>query len=176
MKNYSDIQSLMRDEIKKTDEVLIERLNSNVDLINQMSHYIIASGGKRLRPLLLLLSARATNYKGKDHYKMAVVIELIHTATLLHDDVVDESKTRRGQEAANELWGNAPSVLVGDFLYSRAFEIMVEPNSMGIMRILSKTTNQIAEGEVLQLLNISCLLYTSPSPRDGLLSRMPSSA
>ena len=154
MKNYSDIQSLMRDEIKKTDEVLIERLNSNVDLINQMSHYIIASGGKRLRPLLLLLSARATNYKGKDHYKMAVVIELIHTATLLHDDVVDESTTRRGQEAANELWGNAPSVLVGDFLYSRAFEIMVEPNSMGIMRILSKTTNQIAEGEVLQLLNI----------------------
>ena len=154
MKNYNDIQSLMRNDIKKTDKVLIERLNSNVELINQMSHYIIASGGKRLRPLLLLLSARATNYKGKDHYKMAVVIELIHTATLLHDDVVDESTTRRGQEAANELWGNAPSVLVGDFLYSRAFEIMVEPNSMGIMRILSKTTNQIAEGEVLQLLNI----------------------
>ena len=154
MQNYSDIQTLMKGDMEKTDEVLIERLNSNVGLINQMSHYIIASGGKRLRPLLLLLSARATNYKGKDHHAMAVVIELIHTATLLHDDVVDESTTRRGQDTANELWGNAPSVLVGDFLYSRAFEIMVEPNSMAIMKILSKTTNKIAEGEVLQLLNI----------------------
>ena len=154
MQNYSDIQTLMKSDMEKTDEVLIERLNSNVGLINQMSHYIIASGGKRLRPLLLLLSARATNYKGKDHHAMAVVIELIHTATLLHDDVVDESTTRRGQDTSNELWGNAPSVLVGDFLYSRAFEIMVEPNSMAIMKILSKTTNKIAEGEVLQLLNI----------------------
>ena len=154
MQNYSDIQTLMKSDMEKTDEVLIKRLNSNVGLINQMSHYIIASGGKRLRPLLLLLSARATNYKGKDHHAMAVVIELIHTATLLHDDVVDESTTRRGQDTANELWGNAPSVLVGDFLYSRAFEIMVEPNSMAIMKILSKTTNKIAEGEVLQLLNI----------------------
>jgi len=154
MQNYSDIQTLMKSDMEKTDEVLIKRLNSNVGLINQMSHYIIASGGKRLRPLLLLLSARATNYKGKDHHAMAVVIELIHTATLLHDDVVDESTTRRGQDTSNELWGNAPSVLVGDFLYSRAFEIMVEPNSMAIMKILSKTTNKIAEGEVLQLLNI----------------------
>ena len=154
MKNYSEIQSLMKNDIEKTDEILIDRLNSNVGLINQMSHYIITSGGKRLRPLLLLLSARATNYRGKDHHALAVVIELIHTATLLHDDVVDESSTRRGQDTAHELWGNAPSVLVGDFLYSRAFEIMVEPNSMAIMRIISKTTNQIAEGEVLQLLNI----------------------
>jgi len=154
MKNFSEIQALMKSDMEKTDEILIDRLNSNVGLINQMSHYIIASGGKRLRPLLLLLSAKATNYVGKDHHSMAGVIELIHTATLLHDDVVDESTTRRGQETANELWGNAPSVLVGDFLYSRAFEIMVEPNSMAIMRILSKTTNQIAEGEVLQLLNI----------------------
>jgi octaprenyl-diphosphate synthase len=119
-----------------------------------MSHYIIASGGKRIRPLLLLLCARATNYGGTEHHAMAVVIELIHTATLLHDDVVDESTTRRNQDTANELWGNAASVLVGDFLYSRAFEILVEPNSMSIMRILSKATNQIAEGEVLQLLNI----------------------
>jgi octaprenyl-diphosphate synthase len=119
-----------------------------------MSHYIISSGGKRIRPLLLLLCARATDYDGDYHYSMAVVIELIHTATLLHDDVVDQSTTRRGQETANELWGNAPSVLVGDFLYSRAFEIMVEPNSMEIMKILSKATNQISEGEVLQLLNI----------------------
>ena len=154
MKNFSEIQSLMKSDMEKTDNILIDRLNSNVDLINQMSHYIIASGGKRIRPLILLLCARATNYGGTDHHAMAVVIELIHTATLLHDDVVDESTTRRNQDTANELWGNAASVLVGDFLYSRAFEILVEPNSMSIMRILSKATNQIAEGEVLQLLNI----------------------
>ena len=154
MKNFSAIQSLMKSDMEKTDNILIDRLNSNVDLISQMSHYIIASGGKRIRPLLLLLCARATNYGGTEHHAMAVVIELIHTATLLHDDVVDESTTRRNQDTANELWGNAASVLVGDFLYSRAFEILVEPNSMSIMRILSKATNQIAEGEVLQLLNI----------------------
>ena len=154
MKNFSEIHSLMKSDMEKTDNILIDRLNSNVDLINQMSHYIIASGGKRIRPLLLLLCARATNYGGTEHHAMAVVIELIHTATLLHDDVVDESTTRRNQDTANELWGNAASVLVGDFLYSRAFEILVEPNSMSIMRILSKATNQIAEGEVLQLLNI----------------------
>ena len=154
MKNFNEIQSLMKSDMEKTDNILIHRLNSNVDLINQMSHYIIASGGKRIRPLLLLLCARATNYGGTEHHAMAVVIELIHTATLLHDDVVDESTTRRNQDTANELWGNAASVLVGDFLYSRAFEILVEPNSMSIMRILSKATNQIAEGEVLQLLNI----------------------
>jgi octaprenyl-diphosphate synthase len=136
------------------DEILVNRLDSNVDLISQMSQYIINSGGKRIRPLLLLLCARATNYKGDYHHSMAVVIELIHTATLLHDDVVDSSSIRRGHETANELWGNAPSVLVGDFLYSRAFEIMVEPNSMEIMKILSKATNQISEGEVLQLLSI----------------------
>ena len=154
MQNFSEIQALMKSDLKMTDDILINRLNSNVELINQMSHYIINSGGKRIRPLLLLLCARATSYSGKDHHAMAVVIELIHTATLLHDDVVDESATRRGQNTANELWGNAPSVLVGDFLYSRAFEIMVEPNSMEIMRVLSKATNQISEGEVLQLLNI----------------------
>jgi octaprenyl-diphosphate synthase len=154
MQNFSEIQALMKSDLEMTDDILINRLNSNVELINQMSHYIISSGGKRIRPLLLLLCARATGYSGKDHHAMAVVIELIHTATLLHDDVVDESITRRGQNTANELWGNAPSVLVGDFLYSRAFEIMVEPNSMEIMRILSKATNQISEGEVLQLLNI----------------------
>ena len=154
MQNFSEIQALMKSDLEMTDDILINRLNSNVELINQMSHYIINSGGKRIRPLLLLLCARATSYSGKDHHAMAVVIELIHTATLLHDDVVDESTTRRGHNTANELWGNAPSVLVGDFLYSRAFEIMVEPNSMEIMRVLSKATNQISEGEVLQLLNI----------------------
>jgi len=154
MQNFDQIQTLMQADLAKTDEILIDRLNSDVALINKMSHYIISSGGKRLRPLLLLLCARATNYQESHHHAMAVVIELIHTATLLHDDVVDESTTRRGQETANELWGNAPSVLVGDFLYSRAFEIMVEPDSMAIMRLLSHATNNIAQGEVLQLLNI----------------------
>jgi len=154
MQNFSEIQALMKGELDLMNKILVDRLDSNVDLINQMSHYIINSGGKRIRPLLLLLCAKATDYDGDYHYSMAVVIELIHTATLLHDDVVDQSITRRGQETANELWGNAPSVLVGDFLYSRAFEIMVEPNSMEIMKILSKATNQISEGEVLQLLNI----------------------
>ena len=154
MQKFSEIQALMKSDLEAMDEILVNRLDSNVDLINQMSQHIINSGGKRIRPLLLLMCARATNYKGDYHHSMAVVIELIHTATLLHDDVVDHSATRRGQETANELWGNAPSVLVGDFLYSRAFEIMVEPNSMQIMKILSKATNQISEGEVLQLLNI----------------------
>ena len=154
MQNFIEIQALMKNELDQMNKILVNRLDSNVDLINQMSHYIISSGGKRIRPLLLLLCARANDYDGDYHFSMAVVIELIHTATLLHDDVVDQSTTRRGQETANELWGNAPSVLVGDFLYSRAFEIMVEPNSMEIMKILSKATNQISEGEVLQLLNI----------------------
>ena len=154
MQNFIEIQALMKNELDQMNKILVNRLDSNVDLINQMSHYIISSGGKRIRPLLLLLCARASNYDGDYHYSMAVVIELIHTATLLHDDVVDQSTTRRGQETANELWGNAPSVLVGDFLYSRAFEIMVEPNSMEIMKILSKATNQISEREVLQIVNI----------------------
>ena len=154
MQNFTEIQALMKSELDLMNKILVDRLDSNVDLISQMSQYIINSGGKRIRPLLLLICAKATEYDGDYHYSMAVVIDLIHTATLLHDDVVDQSATRRGQETANELWGNAPSVLVGDFLYSRAFEIMVEPNSMEIMRILSKATNQISEGEVLQLLNI----------------------
>ena len=154
MQNFTEIQALMKSELDLMNKILVDRLDSNVDLISQMSQYIINSGGKRIRPLLLLICAKATEYDGDYHYSMAVVTELIHTATLLHDDVVDQSATRRGQETANELWGNAPSVLVGDFLYSRAFEIMVEPNSMEIMRILSKATNQISEGEVLQLLNI----------------------
>ncbi len=153
MKDFDDIQTLLKEDLTQTDALLQSRLSSNVALINQMSSYIIGAGGKRLRPLLLLLCARATNYQGGHHRLMAVVIELIHTATLLHDDIVDESATRRGKNTANEVWGNAPSVLVGDFLYSRAFEMMVEPGSMKIMQILSKATNEIAQGEVLQLLN-----------------------
>ena len=153
MQNFEDIQNLIQEDLTQTDQVLIEHLSSDVALINQMSHYIIGAGGKRLRPLLLLLCARASNYQGQHHHLMAVVIELIHTATLLHDDIVDESSTRRGKDTANEVWGNAASVLVGDFLYSRAFELMVEPGSMRIMQILSKATNEIAQGEVMQLLN-----------------------
>ncbi len=153
MNNYSDIQELLKVDLQKTDKALISSLSSNVALINTMSNYIISAGGKRIRPLLLLLSARATKYNGEQHHIMAVVIELIHTATLLHDDIVDESRTRRGRNTANEVWGNAASVLVGDFLYSRAFELMVEIDSMSIMKIMSKVTNNIAEGEVMQLLN-----------------------
>ena len=153
MQNFDKIRALLKSDLEKTDKVLIARLSSSVVIINQISGYIIGAGGKRLRPLLLLLCAKATGYQGTHHHLMAVVIELIHTATLLHDDIVDESNTRRGQDTANQVWGNALSVLVGDFLYSRAFEMMVETNSIRIMQILSKTTNNIAEGEVLQLLN-----------------------
>ncbi|MDX1795438.1 MAG: polyprenyl synthetase family protein, partial [Hydrogenovibrio sp.] len=149
----TDIQALISDDIAKTDRLILDKLSSDVVLINQIGHYIINSGGKRLRPLLVLLCARACDYRGEQHLTMAAVIEFIHTSTLLHDDVVDESTTRRGNKTANEVWGNAASVLVGDFLYSRSFEMMVEPGSMKIMEIMSETTNVIAEGEVLQLLN-----------------------
>ncbi len=149
----SDIRSLVSKQIIATDQLILQKLSSDVVLINQIGQYIINSGGKRLRPLLVLLCAEACGYQGKNHLTMAAVIEFIHTSTLLHDDVVDESSTRRGNKTANEVWGNAASVLVGDFLYSRAFEMMVEPNDMRIMKIMSETTNVIAEGEVLQLLN-----------------------
>ena len=154
MQNFSDIQNLVREDLKAVDDILINRLESEVALINQVSSYIINAGGKRIRPLLVVLMSRALGYQGINHNVMAVVIELIHTATLIHDDIVDESEVRRGTETPNQVWGNAASVLVGDFIYSRAFEIMVEPNSMEIMKVLSKATNAIAEGEVLQLLNI----------------------
>lgn len=149
----SEIQALIQSDIESTDQLILDKLSSDVVLINQIGHYIIHSGGKRLRPLLVLLSARACGYEGSHHLTMAAVIEFIHTSTLLHDDVVDESSTRRGNKTANEVWGNAASVLVGDFLYSRSFEMMVEPGMMRIMEIMSETTNVIAEGEVLQLLN-----------------------
>ncbi len=149
----SEIRQLIQSDIHATDQLILSRLASDVVLINQIGHYIVNSGGKRLRPLLVLLSARACDYDGQDHLTLAAVIEFIHTSTLLHDDVVDESETRRGNKTANEVWGNAASVLVGDFLYSRSFEMMVEPGLMRVMEIMSETTNVIAEGEVLQLLN-----------------------
>lgn len=147
------IKSLMADDMNAVDAVIQQRLSSEVVLVNQLSHYIVNSGGKRLRPLLSLLASQAYGYQGEHHHTLAAIIEFIHTATLLHDDVVDESDMRRGRETANALFGNAASVLVGDFLYSRAFEMMVDVDSMRIMQILAETTNVIAEGEVMQLMN-----------------------
>jgi octaprenyl-diphosphate synthase len=159
VKNQSDIsaieaiRSLVSEEFDAMDRLIQARLYSDVSLINQLSHYIIDSGGKRLRPILVLLTANACGYKGDQHINLAAVIEFIHTATLLHDDVVDASQLRRGNMTANAVWGNEASVLVGDFLYSRAFEMMVDAREMRIMEIMSATTNAIAEGEVMQLLN-----------------------
>jgi octaprenyl-diphosphate synthase len=148
------IQSLARTEMTAVDALIRQRLGSDVLLINQIAEHIIKAGGKRLRPMLTVLAARALGYSGNGHTALAAIIEFIHTATLLHDDVVDESDLRRGRKTANALWGNAPSVLVGDFLYSRAFQLMVTLDSMAIQKRLADTTNQIAEGEVLQLLHV----------------------
>ena len=147
--------ALAADDMEAVNAFILEQLASDVVLINQIGHYIINSGGKRLRPLLVLLASRAAGYEGKQHIDLAAIIEFIHTATLLHDDVVDGSEQRRNQETANIIWGNAASVLVGDFLYSRSFEMMVALQQMRIMDILSHATNRIAEGEVLQLLNVN---------------------
>ena len=146
---------LSHSDMAAVNDVIRERLSSEVALVNQLGHYIIDSGGKRLRPMLAVLTARAYGYEGTDHQLMAAIVEFIHTATLLHDDVVDESDMRRGRETANAMFGNAASVLVGDFLYSRAFEMMVDIKSMRVMEILAHTTNVIAEGEVMQLLNVN---------------------
>jgi len=151
--DFDSIKNLTIIETKAVDQLIINELSSDVVLINQMGHYIVGNGGKRLRPMLLLLAAKALGGVNDKHLIMAAVIEFIHTATLLHDDVVDESDLRRGKESANAVWGNAASVLVGDYLYSRAFEMMVRTGNMRVMEILSKTTTAIAEGEVLQLLN-----------------------
>ena len=148
------VLALTREEMDAVNQVIRQRLSSEVALVNQLGHYIIDAGGKRLRPMLALLSARANGYEGEMHYLLAAIVEFIHTATLLHDDVVDESELRRGRETANALFGNAASVLVGDFLYSRAFEMMVDVDSMQVMAILANTTNVIAEGEVMQLMNV----------------------
>ena len=138
----------------RVDAVIAQRLESEVPLVGQVSQYIIAAGGKRLRPALLLLMCGALGYKGDQRFNLAAVVEFIHTATLLHDDVVDASELRRGLATANESFGNPASVLVGDFLYSRAFQMMVDANDMRVMQILSDATNVIAEGEVMQLMNI----------------------
>ena len=151
------IQALAAADMAAVDALIRRRLSSDVVLINQIAEHIVSAGGKRLRPMLVALAGRAAAGDGDigaDHHQLAAIIEFIHTSTLLHDDVVDESDLRRGRSTANALWGNAPSVLVGDFLYSRSFQLMVELNRMEVMQILADTTNRIAEGEVLQLLHV----------------------
>jgi octaprenyl-diphosphate synthase len=150
----SIIQSGITDDMRKVDDVIRQSLHSEVALVNQVADYIVNSGGKRLRPMLVLLSAGLFGEIQAQHHQLAAVVEFIHTATLLHDDVVDESSKRRGQSTANALFGNAASVLVGDFVYSRAFQMMVSVQNMRVMEVLSSATNVIAEGEVLQLLNV----------------------
>ena len=150
----SDLKAPIAADMAAVDAVIRASLTSEVPLINRISEYIIAAGGKRLRPVLLVLVAGALGYRGPKAHELAAVVELIHTATLLHDDVVDESDLRRGRKTANAMFGNAASVLVGDFLYSRSFQMMVRAGNMQVMEVLSEATNVIAEGEVLQLMNI----------------------
>jgi octaprenyl-diphosphate synthase len=188
--DFAAVRELAADAMQRVDALIRSRLASDVVLINQIADHIIAGGGKRLRPTLHVLAAGAAGYQGEQHIKLAAVIEFIHTSTLLHDDVVDESDLRRGRKTANALWGNAASVLVGDFLYSRSFQLMVELDDMRIMRILANTTNTIAEGEVLQLLNIgnadvdeaaylavierkTAVLFAAATELGGLLGGLP---
>ena len=187
---FADAQALVAGDMAAVDKLIRKRLSSDVVLINQIAEHIIGGGGKRLRPMLVLLAAQAAAYSGREHVLLAAVVEFIHTATLLHDDVVDESNLRRGRKTANSLWGNAASVLVGDFLYSRSFQMMVEADSMRVMRILADTTNLIAEGEVLQLLNMhnpdtdeaaylrvierkTAVLFAAATRLGGLLAGLP---
>ncbi|WP_426359798.1 octaprenyl diphosphate synthase [Pseudocolwellia sp. HL-MZ19] len=151
--DLKNIQLLSNDDMSLVNDLIYSQLQSDVALINQLGIYIVNAGGKRMRPMLTVLAAKALGYKGKDHISIAAIIEFIHTATLLHDDVVDESNMRRGRETANALFGNSASVLVGDFLYTRSFQMMTKLNNMNIMDILSDATNIVAEGEVLQLMN-----------------------
>jgi octaprenyl-diphosphate synthase len=152
---FPEVQALARADMRAVDALIRRRLASDVLLVNQVAEHIVAGGGKRLRPMLVLLAARAAGYRGEDHVQAAAIVEFIHTATLLHDDVVDESDLRRGRATANALWGNSASILVGDYLYSRAFQMMVELDRMRIMQVMADTTNRIAEGEVLQLMHLN---------------------
>ncbi|WP_421133506.1 octaprenyl diphosphate synthase [Alteromonas sp. A079] len=151
--DINEIRALSDDDMQAVNQLIQQQVDSDVALINQLGFYIVNSGGKRLRPLLTVLSAKAMGIKNNDHHTLAAIVEFIHTATLLHDDVVDESLMRRGRETANAVFGNQASVLVGDFLYTRSFQMMVSLKRMRVMEILSEATNQIAEGEVLQLMN-----------------------
>ena len=148
-----EIRVLVADDLRRVDQVVVARLASDVALVNEIARYIVAGGGKRLRPLAVLLAARACGYEDDRHVEAAAVIEFIHTATLLQDDVVDGSDLRRGRETSNHVWGNSASVLVGDYLYSRAFQLMVSLGHLRIQEVMANATNTIAEGEVLQLMN-----------------------
>src|SRR5210317_1350242 len=152
--NFDDVAALASDDIEAVNRLITRSLESDVALVSQVSEYIVMSGGKRLRPLIVLLAARALGYDGVQHVRAATIIEFIHTATLLHDDVVDSSERRRGQDSANTVFGNQASVLVGDFLYSRSFQMMVGIGDMRVMQILADATNTIAAGEVQQLMNV----------------------
>ena len=151
--DFKKVQNLVSEDMDGVNASIRQYLHSDVALISEMANYIINSGGKRLRPILAILCARACGYSGQNHHLVAAIIEFIHTATLLHDDVVDESSLRRGNETANAIWGNESSVLVGDFVFSRSFEMMVDVGEMRVMEILARASNTIAEGEVMQLLN-----------------------
>lgn len=151
--SFESVKALVGDDLQEVDRVIRRRLSSDVVLINQVAEYIVGAGGKRLRPLVVVVAARACGAQDLRHAEAAAIIEFIHTATLLHDDVVDGSKLRRGRDTANEVWGNEASVLVGDYVYSRAFEMMVSLESMRIMDVMASATNRIAEGEVLQLMH-----------------------
>jgi len=160
------VYGLVTEDFASVNTLILEQLNSEVTRVEEVGRYIVDSGGKRLRPLLVLLGAGACGYRGRDQIRLAAIIEFLHTATLLHDDVVDHSKLRRGRATANAVWGNASSVLVGDFLYSRAFQLMVETDSMAILAVLSEATNLIAEGEVRQLANVGNLDIDEAAYRD----------
>ncbi|MCK5727695.1 MAG: polyprenyl synthetase family protein [Methylococcales bacterium] len=151
--DFNSIKVLTTQEALEVDQLILKELSSEVELINKIGYYIIGSGGKRLRPMVLLLAAKALNNINEHHITLATVIEFLHTATLLHDDVIDESSMRRGQKSANAVWGNAKSVLVGDFLYSNAFHMMIRTKNFEVMEIVSQTTSELTEGEILQLLN-----------------------
>ncbi|MGF1768210.1 octaprenyl diphosphate synthase [Enterovibrio makurazakiensis] len=151
--DFNTIQALIADDMAKVDKKILAQLDSDVALINQLGFYIVSGGGKRLRPMLALLAAKSLNYQGEGHVTAAAFVEFIHTATLLHDDVVDESDLRRGKATANAMFGNAASVLVGDFIYTRSFQMMTQLRSLRILDVMSEATNVIAEGEVLQLMN-----------------------
>ncbi|PHM37349.1 octaprenyl diphosphate synthase [Xenorhabdus innexi] len=151
--NLESIIKLTADDMAAVNETILNQLNSDVALINQLGYYIISGGGKRIRPMIAVLVAKALGHEGEKHIKVAALIEFIHTATLLHDDVVDESDMRRGRATANAMYGNAASVLVGDFIYTRSFQMMTDLNSMRVLKLMSDATNVIAEGEVMQLMN-----------------------
>ena len=165
------IFNIVEDDFSAVNQLILDQLHSDVDLVETISQYLVDSGGKRVRPLLVLLAAKCCDYQGKDHILLATIIEFLHTATLLHDDVVDMSELRRGRSTANAVFGNAPSVLVGDFLYSRAFQMLVQLADLPIMAIMANCTNQIAEGEVQQLTNARNPDLTEQQYRDVIQAK-----